>query len=110
VQISTRKEKKALIASVSGRMDATSAPDCQQQLLDLVNQGQSVIVLDLKELEYMSSAGLRCCLAVAKKAKSAGGGLSCCNLQSIVRTVFDISGLTTLIPILDSGNDALHEE
>lgn len=110
MQISTRKENVVLIASISGRMDATSAPDCQQQLLDLVNQGDCVIVLDLKDLEYMSSAGLRCCLTVAKKAKSAGGGLSCCNLQSIVRTVFDISGFATLIPIFDSENDALHKE
>jgi anti-anti-sigma factor len=110
VEISTRKEKNTLIANVSGRMDATSAPDCQQQLVDLLNQGETVIVLDLKNLEYMSSAGLRCCLTVAKKAKSAGGGLSCCNLQSIVRTVFDISGFTTLIPVFDSVNDALHVE
>lgn len=110
MQISTRKEKNTLIASVSGRMDATSAADCQQQLMDLLNKGEAVILLDLENLEYMSSAGLRCCIAVAKKAKSAGGGLSCCNLQSIVRTVFDISGFTRLIPVFDSINDAVHIE
>jgi len=51
---------------------------------------------------------LRSILVVAKKAKAAGGNVSCCALQSMVKKVFDLAGFAAMIPVFDSVEDALN--
>lgn len=107
MQINVRKDQDLLIVSVDGRMDTVTAPDFQQRMQELLNQGETRIIMDFGSLEYVSSAGLRSILFTAKKAKAAGGVVSCCALQTMVRKVFDVSGFTTMIPVFDSLEDAV---
>jgi anti-anti-sigma factor len=109
VQIDVKKDQKVLIVSVQGRMDTVSAPEFQKRMEDLLDQGETGIVMDFGNLEYVSSAGLRSILVAAKKAKSLGGGVSCCSLQDMVRKVFDVSGFTGLLPVFDSMEEALKQ-
>jgi anti-anti-sigma factor len=109
VQIDVKKDQKVLIVSVQGRMDTVSAPEFQKRMEDLLDQGETGIVMDFGNLEYVSSAGLRSILVAAKKAKSLGGRVSCCSLQDMVRKVFDVSGFTGLLPVFDSMEEALKQ-
>ena len=54
-------------------MDTVSAPEFQERMEDLLDQGETGILMDFGKLEYVSSAGLRSILVAAKKAKSLGG-------------------------------------
>ncbi len=107
MQIQAKKDQNVLIVSVTGRMDTVSAPEFQKQMEDLLEQGETGIVMDFGKLEYVSSAGLRSILVAAKKAKSLGGQVSRCALQDMVRKVFDISGFTGMLPVFDSVEEAL---
>jgi anti-anti-sigma factor len=107
VQIQVKKDQNVLIVSVEGRMDTVSAPEFQKRIEDLLDQGETRILMDFGRLEYVSSAGLRSILVAAKNAKSLGGCVSCCSLQDMVRKVFDISGFTSMLPVFDSQEDAL---
>jgi anti-anti-sigma factor len=102
VEITFTKQDDKLIAQVVGRIDTVSAPDFQRKMEDLIQQGERRIVVDLERLEYISSAGLRCVLVAAQKARQQGGMLCCCSPQGMVCKVLEISGFKTIIPIVDS--------
>lgn len=96
------KNDKATVIKVKGRMDAVTAPDFERECAKWVNGGEKVVILDFKELEYISSAGLRSILAMGKKLKSQSGKLLFCNMSGMVRGVFDISGFASIFPIHDT--------
>lgn len=83
---------------VSGRLDGETSHDFVSETKDSVLPGMSII-LDLRELEYLSSAGLRCILALARNAKSAGGTLAICGISDTVKEVLALSGFDKIIPI-----------
>lgn len=96
------KEKKisdVVVVSVKGRMDALTAPDFEDNLCCIINKGENKIVVDLGELEYISSAGLRAILSTAKRIKAAEGKIAFANLSGMVSEVFDISGFTSMFNI-----------
>lgn len=90
------------VARVRERLDALSAPDFEQNLVKLIAVGNQDIVLDFSELDYISSAGLRSILAIAKQLRARQGELRIAALQAKVKEVFDISGFNTILPIFDT--------
>ena len=88
--------------TLKGRMDAVSSPDFDRALDELMSQGQRQFLLDLADLEYISSAGLQSLLAAAKRLEQIEGVITLSNLNGAVLEVFQISGFDTLFPILDS--------
>ena len=64
--------------------------------------------MDFSSLNYISSAGLRVLLGIAKKVGAKGGGLRTFGLNQTVREVFDISGFSTILPVFPSESDALN--
>jgi anti-anti-sigma factor len=107
MEISTRKEDKAMVVTVSDRMDAVTASDFENALAELMDQGDRIFVIDFTELDYISSAGLHSIFAVAKKLKGMDGKLSLASLQEMVKEIFDISGFSAIIPTFDSVASAL---
>lgn len=83
-------------------MDAVTAPEFEKAVETMMGEGENAFVVDLADLDYISSAGLRSILALAKKLKTSGGSLHLAALQDTVRDVFDISGFSSIIPVFDS--------
>jgi anti-anti-sigma factor len=109
MEITIQKGEDAVIVGLEGRLDTTSAPAFQKNMEELISQGDTKIVLDCKEMVYLSSAGLRSLLVVAKKAAAAGGCVHCCTLQAMVKSVFDVAGFTGKIPVFGSVEEALKQ-
>ncbi|HPQ60542.1 MAG TPA: STAS domain-containing protein, partial [Syntrophales bacterium] len=109
MKITKRKEEKAMVIAVEGRLDAVSAPDFDKELDTLIEAGEKILVLDFQNLEYISSAGLRSILAVTKRLRGLEGRIALSSLKDIVREVFQISGFNKIIPIYDSPDEALSE-
>jgi anti-anti-sigma factor len=107
MEIQTRKEKKVLVVTVKGRMDAVTAPAFEKTLQDLIVTGENGFLIDLSELQYVSSAGLRSFLVLAKKLKLQEGELLFAGLQGPVDEVFKISGFYSIFKIFDSVKAAL---
>ena len=107
--IDAGREKNAVIITVKGRMDAVSAPDFEKKLGDWIDEGEKNFIIDLGELDYISSAGLRSILATAKKLKAVNGQLFLSTLKDVVKEVFDISGFSSIIPIYESVEAALEQ-
>jgi anti-anti-sigma factor len=95
------------IVSLKGRIDAQSAPGVNQEIDAVVTDGVNKMVISCKELEYISSAGLRVLITVAKKLKAAQGSLVLCDLDEKVLKVFEVSGFTAIFNICDGEEEAL---
>jgi anti-anti-sigma factor len=105
--IEKEKKNNTMVLSVAGRLDAVSAPEFESQVSGFIDQGEMQFVVDFQGLEYISSAGLRAILSPAKKLKAVKGSLVLANLTGSVKKVFEISGISTIIPLFDSVNEAM---
>ncbi|MNR95564.1 putative anti-sigma factor antagonist BtrV [compost metagenome] len=92
------------VMTVSGRLDAVSAPEFER---DCSGYSDARIVLDLSGLEYVSSAGLRSILTLAKQVKSGGGSLAIAGLNGLVKDVFEMSGFDSFLPLYSDLDAAL---
>lgn len=101
------KTESAVVVSVEGQMNSGNASAIEADLLAQVDKGVRRIVLDLSLLNYISSAGLRVVLLLAKKLKQQGGKLVLCRLQPKVYEVFEISGFFAILTVAESRDDAL---
>ena len=109
MEVGIRKEEGTLVLSISGRMDAVTAPRFYDLVKEQVERGESHFILDLSGLEYISSAGLRTMLIHQKNLSTAKGDMVLCGLQGMVREVFEISGFNTIFTILDSLEEAMNK-
>ena len=105
--IQTVKEANATVLTITGRMDAVTAPEYEKTLNELLIAGETSFVVDFQGLEYISSAGLRALLATAKLLKTKNGQIRLANVLGTVREVFDISGFGSIFQIQDSVSAAL---
>jgi len=105
--ISTDKKGGTMVVAVKGRMDAASAPDFEKNMVAMIDGGQHAFAVDLSELDYISSAGLRAILSIAKRLKTLNGNFLIASLRGPVKEVFEISGFSSIIPIYDSVDAAL---
>ena len=79
-----------------GRLDGTSSPELADQAMAMIEQGSRRLLLDFKDLYYISSAGLRAALAVAQRMTAVGGKVAICSANPEVAEVFDIGGFVAV--------------
>jgi anti-sigma B factor antagonist len=94
---------------LNGRIDAQSAPGVNEDIGKVIDEGRNKMLINFKGLEYISSAGLRVLITVAKKFKTSNGSLILCSLDEKIYEVFDVSGFTAIFQIFDTQEDALAE-
>lgn len=105
MKIGKQQKGSNMLVSVAGRLDVVTAPEFQKVCVELADQGTPVVVVDLSELEYISSAGLRSVLFLAKKLKGQGGELKFCGLQGMVEDVFRVSGFYNMFTVVPTMED-----
>jgi len=87
-----------LKVELEGELDAVNAPELEQRLRAEI-PGVTELEFDLKELEYVSSAGLRVFLCI-QKIMHTQGEMKICNVCSEVMDIFQVSGFTKLLNIV----------
>jgi len=103
------KERDATIVVVTGRMGEVSAPEFEEKVFQLIKEGDTKFVVDLAGLEYISSAGLRSLLAIAKHLKEKNGQIVLSGLTGAVQDVFRVSQFISIFTVFESVEDALEE-
>jgi anti-anti-sigma factor len=84
---------------IAGRIDEVARPQLESAVDSAINGGTPRILLDMRAVTYISSAGLRGILSTAKRAIAAKGGLAIFGLRSAVNEVFQIAGIQNFLPI-----------
>jgi stage II sporulation protein AA (anti-sigma F factor antagonist) len=102
MDVDTRREGNVTVVSLAGKLDAVTSPAFEQQMRGTIEGGNHAIVVDLAQLDYISSAGLRALLVLAKQVKARGGKACLANVSGNVRSVFDMSGFATIFEVVES--------
>jgi anti-sigma B factor antagonist len=85
----------SVTVSLSGRLDTSTAPEFETYVNENL-AGVGSLTLDFKELEYISSAGLRVLLGLQKKMK---GALKLTNVGELIMEVFEMTGFADILVI-----------
>jgi anti-anti-sigma factor len=107
IQITQELQGSTRIMALAGRLDTETAADVELALQDLLAAGERNYLFDLSGIGYVSSAGLRVLLSLAKKLDGGKGDLRLCGLNASVRQVFDIAGFSKLFAIFPNRDAAL---
>ena len=106
--INVDKLKRVVLITVDGRIDSTNASELDDTLKETMNDGHNNLIVNLSEVAYMSSAGLRALVSALRECKKKRGDLAISAPSARVAEVFELAGLTTgptpLFTIFD--NDA----
>ena len=97
MEIKSTTEGTRLTIAVSGRVDTVTAPELEA---GLKFGDATCVVIDLANVPYMSSAGLRLLLAAHKQMIAKGGELQIANVQESVREVLDITGFSDILNLV----------
>ena len=95
--IEMKKTDTQTVLEVSGRLDTTTAPALDKTIQEEVSE-QTALVLDLKELAYISSAGLRVLLSAQKRMRK-HGSMKLRNVREEIMEVFEMTGFADILEI-----------
>jgi anti-anti-sigma factor len=107
MEISVQDHDRVSVVKVAGQLDAATAPDLEAALKQLIDRQRHNIVLDLKEVTFMSSIGLRAIILTYKSVKSAGGDVRLASPSPAVEMVLKTLGLTPMFSIYSSSQEAI---
>ncbi|SEH23350.1 MULTISPECIES: STAS domain-containing protein [unclassified Selenomonas] len=92
MNITEKKQNNWLVLALTDRLDTQTAPELEQVAMGKLGDGVQM-ALELSELQYISSAGLRVLLMIMKKAKAAGGKAALVGVGGMVGEILEESGI-----------------
>lgn len=97
------------IVNLQGRIDASNSNQIHEKIMDEIEKGTNRIVINFREVSYISSAGLRILVYTSKQLKKSEGHLSLCAMDKNIEKIFQISGLIELFSIQEDLDKSLSE-
>jgi anti-anti-sigma factor len=107
LHIARSRADGVLVLGLSGRIGRASADLLTATLADAIGQGDVRLVLDLAEMDYISSAGLQSIGSAAAQCDALKGALVLCGVGAPVRIALEIAGALTYLPIEPSREAAI---
>ena len=107
MKIIKEKQEAVNIFKLAGRLDSNTSQDFERSIFDEISNGAKHMIFNFKDIDYISSAGLRVILKATKALKREEGKIMLCDMQDYVKEVFEIAGFDALLPIVPTMDDAL---
>lgn len=92
-------EDTLVLVKLAGRMDILGTQDIDMKFTAATATRKAGVIVDMAEVEFIASIGIRTLLSNAKAQGSRGGKMVLCNTQELVREVLTTAGIDQLIPI-----------
>lgn len=99
MEVIISKENNVTTARFVGRLDTPASQEVSQSIEPILNDPTGTIVLDCKEMSYISSSGLRIFLTIRKAAAAKGGNVIVKDINNDIRQVFMMTGFLNLFEI-----------
>lgn len=87
-----------VVTAIRGRIDSATAQSCETALVAKLADGRKAMVLDLAEVDYLSSAGIRALVMLAKRASASNAAIVLARPQEHVREILKVVGLEDELP------------
>lgn len=97
MNIEQKKDGKALVLTLAGRLDTVTAPELEAVLKDAL-AGVEELTFDFEKLDYISSAGLRVLLS-AQKTMNRQGTMKVIHTNEMIREIFDVTGFADILTV-----------
>ena len=107
MEIAEQRAGEITVVEVKGRIDGNTAKAFGERLTGLIKNGRTRVVVDLRQLIYISSAGFRALLVAGRLAEETNGTLALCSLSSEVQRLFDLGAFTDLFVIYSSSEEGV---
>ena len=107
MEFEVEREGGNLVLKAGGRIDGSNSFEFQTKVEEAIGDANCSVVLNLGNLTYISSAGLRVILLLAKTIRGKSEKFVICSVVGSVQEVFEISGFGSIIPIYDNQAEAL---
>jgi anti-sigma B factor antagonist len=107
MEISENRAGEVTVVEVKGRIDSNTARAFGERLTSLIKDGRARLVVDLKQIIYISSAGFRALLLAGKLADETNGTLALCGLSAELQRLFDLGAFTDLFTIYGSRDESI---
>lgn len=104
---SIKEQGDISIINLRGYLDAHTAPVLENNFVDLINKNRFQIVVDFKELAYISSAGLGVFMAYVEEIRQNKGDIKLSGMSEKVYNIFDLLGFPLLYEIFNSEEEAI---
>ncbi|WP_316630934.1 STAS domain-containing protein [uncultured Ruminococcus sp.] len=95
--VTKKLEGTKLTAAFEGRLDTNTTPQAEQELTGSLDNVKELI-LDFKQLDYISSAGLRLLLMLQKKMNNQGS-MTIINANDMVKEIFEVTGFSDVLTV-----------
>ena len=99
MEINKAISNQNVIITLKGRLDTMRAPQLDDEAKSIDFDEVETVTLNLKDLEYISSSGLRVILALYKNLKSKGGNLKIVNVSNTIMELFSMTGMADYLDI-----------
>lgn len=100
------------VINLIGRMDLKGALEIDLKFTAVAAGAKGRVLVDMSQVEYLASIGIRTLVSVAKAQKQRGGALALCGAQSLVANTLEMAGMQSIVPVLpdrEAGLAALAE-
>jgi anti-anti-sigma factor len=104
--INSRLDGKVAIVTIAGRVDSATAPTMDTELEKIVSENKK-IVLDLKDVVYMSSAGVRAVVKALRQAHKRRGGLKLARPSDPIKEILHTIGMMEVVQSYPSIDEAV---
>ncbi len=101
----TRTDDRLLV-NVDGQLVVSNRQELKQAILEEVEQGARLVVVDFSKSPYIDSSGLGALVSLGKRLRELGGDLRLAGLNDDLRTLFDLTRLDALFPLYATRDDA----
>ena len=108
MKIQTKELKRVDLVEIGGRIDSNTAARLEQEFKTITEAKRFRIVVDMEDVDYISSRGLRALIATLKETRRWNrGDLRLCNVPLRIKEVLDLAGLTPVFKTYDNAVDAV---
>jgi anti-anti-sigma factor len=109
MELNTESMKRCELITVAGRVDSARAPELEATLVDLIEAGRRNFVVNLRDVDYISSAGLKALLAAQIKVRRRvpRGGVAISQISPSLMETFQLVGLDGLFDFHESDVEAV---
>ncbi len=109
LRVHVEHEDQVPVMAVEGRVDASSAPILERKILEVFEEQPDILIVDLENVTYLSSGGMRIFLSMTKKMKASGGHLYFCNAKDEVMEIIKMGGFERILSFFPSKHLAKEE-
>ncbi len=105
--VAEQQQGAASVLTVRGELDLRTSPELEERLGNAFEAGAELVILDLRQIEFMDSTGLRVLLGAHQRAQESGRRFALVKGADQVERVLTLTGVRELLTVVDAPEDLL---